>query len=73
MSSVAAFRLNGNRRWLSAPSWGYGFCADGSEQPGLRADGTYGPIGPEGDFNWGVDQEASYVPGGRTGRASVIR
>jgi outer membrane protein assembly factor BamB len=62
-SSVAAFRLNGRRRWLSAYEQGCGFCDDGPEQPGLQADGTYGPIGYEGDYFWGVDQKGAQVQG----------
>jgi outer membrane protein assembly factor BamB len=63
VSSVAAFRLNGKRRWLSAYEPGCGNCNGGPETPGLQADGTYEPIGVEGDDFWGVDQQGARVNG----------
>lgn len=63
VSSVAAFERNGRRRWLSAYEPGCGNCDGGPQVPGLLADGTYGPIGVEGDDFWGVDQRGVRVAG----------
>lgn len=61
LSAVAAFRLDGRRRWLSASPWGCGNCSDGQYPPALQPDGRYGPVGPEGSGAWAVDQSGRRV------------
>jgi len=62
-SSVAAFGTNRRLRWTFDALWGCGNCDDGLTPPALRADGTYGPIGPDGDDVWGVSPIGVRVPG----------
>ena len=58
-SSVAAFRLDGRRRWISSFVWGCGNCIDAGPRAQLQADGRYGPIGPEGSGTWSITRTGS--------------
>ena len=60
LSAVAAFRLDGRRRWLSASLWGCGNCSLGQDPPVLHPDGRYGPIGPN-PHAWAIDQSGVRV------------
>ncbi len=53
-STVTAFSSDGTLRWQNARAWGCGNCADGSQLPGRQPNGSYGPIGPEGNSPWSV-------------------
>ncbi len=63
VGTVAAYRRNGTRLWLSARTPSCGNCDDGPQSPALEANGTYGPIGPEGDDIWAVDARGRIVAG----------
>jgi outer membrane protein assembly factor BamB len=60
---ASAFRPNGTRRWRSDRTAGCGNCDEGPQPERLQPDGTYGPIGPEGDDVWAVDPLGRIVPG----------
>lgn len=61
--AVTAFRRDGHRLWRSARRAGCGNCDEGPQPERLQPDGTYGPIGPEGDDIWAVDRRGRIVPG----------
>jgi len=54
---------DGRRLWRSARRAGCGNCDEGPQPERLQPDGTYGPIGPEGDDIWAVDRRGQIVPG----------
>lgn len=60
---VSAFRRDGRRLWSHARRPDCGNCDDGPQPEALQADGTYGPIGDEGDDFWAVDALGREVPG----------
>ena len=61
--AVTAFRPDGTRLWRSRRSAGCGNCDEGPQPERLQPDGTYGPIGPEGDDIWAVNRRGRIVPG----------
>ena len=61
--TVAAYRLDGRRRWVNARTAGCGNCDEGPQPVRRQADGTFGPIGVIGDDYWAVDQAGREVPG----------
>ena len=61
--AVTAFRRDGRRLWRSARRASCGNCDEGPQREALQPDGTYGPIGPEGDDIWAVDRRGRVVPG----------
>ena len=61
--AVAAYRPDGRRLWRSRRRASCGNCDEGPQPERLQPDGTYGPIGPEGDDIWAVDQGGRIVPG----------
>ncbi len=63
ISTVAAFRMTGIRRWLNTTAWGCGNCDDGPQPAERQLDGTYGPIGPDGDGIWAVTAAGARVAG----------
>ncbi len=60
---VSAFRRDGRRLWTNRRVPGCGNCDDGPQPEALQADGTYGPIGVEGDDFWAVDRRGRRVAG----------
>ena len=66
--TVSAFRRDGRRLWSARRAPGCGNCDDGPQPEALQADGTYGPIGIEGDDFWAVDPRGRIV----TGCAGVV-
>jgi hypothetical protein len=66
--TVSAFRRDGRRLWSARRAPGCGNCDDGPQPEALQADGTYGPIGVEGDDFWAVDPRGRIV----TGCAGVV-
>ena len=60
-SSVAAFGRTGSLRWLNVRSWDCGNCDNGPQIAELQPDGTFGPLGPEGDGPWAVAPDGSTV------------
>jgi hypothetical protein len=66
--TVSAFRRDGRRLWSARRAPGCGNCDDGPQPASLQADGTYGPIGVEGDDFWAVDARGRIV----TGCAGVV-
>ena len=66
--TVSAFRRDGRRLWSARRAPGCGNCDDGPQPAALQADGTYGPIGIEGDDFWAVDARGRIV----TGCAGVV-
>ena len=61
--TVAAYRLDGRRRWVNARTAGCGNCDEGTQPVRRQADGTFGPIGVIGDDYWAVDQAGREVRG----------
>jgi outer membrane protein assembly factor BamB len=61
--AVSAYRPDGRRLWRSRRRASCGNCDEGPQPERLQPDGTYGPIGPEGDDIWAVDQGGRIVPG----------
>jgi len=61
--TVSAFRRDGRRLWSARRAPGCGNCDDGPQPAVLQADGTYGPIGVEGDDFWAVDARGRIVTG----------
>ncbi len=61
--TVRAFRRDGRPLWTSSRTADCGNCDDGPQPEALQADGTYGPIGAEGDDIWAVDPRGRIVPG----------
>ncbi len=61
--AAAAYRRDGRRLWRSVRTAGCGNCDDGPQPIALQADGTYGPIGPEGDDIWAVDGLGRVIAG----------
>ena len=66
--TVSAYRRDGRRLWSARRAPGCGNCDDGPQPAVLQADGTYGPIGVEGDDFWAVDARGRIV----TGCAGVV-
>lgn len=60
---AAAYRLNGTRRWINLKTANCGNCDEGPQVAQRHPDGTYGPIGVEGDDYWAIDQAGIRVPG----------
>ncbi|MEZ5079475.1 MAG: hypothetical protein R2878_02195 [Thermoleophilia bacterium] len=60
--AVAAYRLDGRRRWANVRTPELRHC-DGGQAPKLRPDGRYGPIGPTGDDYWAVSPAGKRVAG----------
>ena len=60
---VSAYRRTGRRLWSDRRVPGCGNCDDGRQPELLQADGTYGPIGFEGDDFWAVDPTGQEVLG----------
>ncbi|MGD9694650.1 MAG: PQQ-binding-like beta-propeller repeat protein [Thermoleophilia bacterium] len=58
-----AFRSNATRLWRNRGSAGCGNCDDGPQPTRLQPDGTYGPLGPDGDRIWAVDRRGRAVSG----------
>ncbi len=63
ISTAAAFRLTGVRRWINTTRWGCGNCDDGLQPPERQPDGSYGPIGPDGDGIWAITSAGARVAG----------
>ena len=66
--TVRAFRRDGGNLWTSRRTAACGNCDDGPQPEALQPDGTYGPIGAEGDDIWAVDDRGRVV----TGCAGVV-
>jgi outer membrane protein assembly factor BamB len=62
-SEVRAYRKDGRLRWRNDQRFGCGNCDDGPQPEALQPDGTYGPIGVEGDDFWAVDRLGRRVDG----------
>lgn len=60
---VTAYRRDGGRLWTSRRKEQCGNCDEGPQPPRLQPDGTYGPIGPEGDDFWAVSPRGGVVEG----------
>lgn len=54
--AARAFRRDGRRIWTAAREAGCGDCNDGPQPVRLQPDGTFGPIGFDGDYIWAVDR-----------------
>lgn len=61
--TAAAYRRDGRRLWAYRRVAGCGNCDDGPQPVALQPDGTYGPIGFEGDDIWAVDARGRQVAG----------
>ena len=61
--TVTAFRRDGRRLWSAARRPECGNCDDGPQPTRRQPDGTYGPIGYEGDDFWSVDPKGRIVTG----------
>ncbi|MGE3140639.1 MAG: PQQ-binding-like beta-propeller repeat protein, partial [Thermoleophilia bacterium] len=61
-TAATAYRRDGRLLWSARQDAGCGNCDDGPQPVRLQADGTYGPIGFDGDFTW------SAGPSGRVER-----
>jgi outer membrane protein assembly factor BamB len=61
--AVTALRRDGRRLWRSARRASCGNCDEGPQPERLQPDGTYGPIGAEGDDVWAVDRRGRVVTG----------
>ena len=66
--TVSAYRRDGPRLWSARRAPGCGNCDDGPQPAARQADGTYGPIGIEGDDFWAVDARGRIVDRMRRGR-----
>ncbi|HMN97802.1 MAG TPA: PQQ-binding-like beta-propeller repeat protein [Miltoncostaeaceae bacterium] len=62
-ATVRAFTVRGARLWRQSSVFGCGNCDDGPQPEALQPDGTYGPIGVEGDDFWAVDARGRRVRG----------
>jgi outer membrane protein assembly factor BamB len=62
-SEVRAYRRDGHLWWRNDGRFGCGNCDDGPQPEALQPDGTYGPIGVEGDDFWAVDARGRRVDG----------
>ena len=62
-ATVRAFTIRGQRLWRQSSTFGCGNCDDGPQPEALQPDGTYGPIGVEGDDSWAVDARGRRVAG----------
>jgi outer membrane protein assembly factor BamB len=60
---VAALRPDGRILWRSREDLGCGNCDFGPQPVRLQPDGTYGPLGAEGDSFWAVDRTGVRVTG----------
>lgn len=61
--TAAAYRRDGRRLWANRRVAGCGNCDDGPQPVALQPDGTYGPIGFEGDDVWAIDARGRRVTG----------
>ncbi len=61
--TVRAFARDGRRLWSTTRDPDCGNCDDGPQPEALQPDGTYGPIGDEGDDSWAVDARGRIVEG----------
>lgn len=61
--TVRAFRRDGRPLWANRRRASCGNCDDGPQPEALQPDGTYGPIGPEGDDTWAVGPRGRTVRG----------
>ncbi len=62
-ATVRAYSPDGRRRWAQSSRYGCGNCDFGPQPAALQPDGTYGPVGPEGDDYWAVDRRGRRVAG----------
>lgn len=62
-ATTRAFTSRAGLRWVQRSTFGCGNCDDGPQPAALQPDGTYGPIGVEGDDYWAVDARGLRVPG----------
>ncbi len=62
--TTAAYRRDGRRLWAYRRVADCGNCDDGPQPVALQPDGTYGPVGSEGDDVWAVDAGGRRAPGG---------
>lgn len=60
---TAALRRDGRRLWTDRRVPDCGNCDDGPQPEALQPDGTYGPIGVEGDDFWAIDRRGREVLG----------
>ena len=61
--TAAAYRRDGRRMWAYRREANCGNCDGGPQPVALQPDGTYGPIGFEGDDIWAVDARGRKVAG----------
>jgi hypothetical protein len=59
--TASAFRRDARRLWTVSQEAGCGNCDDGPQPVLLQPDGTYGPIGYDGDYTWAVDAAGATV------------
>lgn len=62
-AATRAFTARGTLRWVQRSTFGCGNCDEGPQPEALQPDGTYGPIGVEGDDFWAVARQGRRVPG----------
>jgi hypothetical protein len=62
-ATTRAFTATAALRWVQRSTFGCGNCDDGPQPATLQPDGTYGPIGVEGDDYWAVDARGLRVAG----------
>ncbi|MGE0026925.1 MAG: PQQ-binding-like beta-propeller repeat protein [Thermoleophilia bacterium] len=62
-ATTRAWTIRGGLRWVQRSTFGCGNCDDGPQPEALQPDGTYGPIGVEGDDAWAVDRQGRRVLG----------
>ncbi len=61
--TAAAYRRDGRRLWNTVRTAGCGNCDEGPQPVALQSNGTYGPIGPEGDDIWALNSGGHVVAG----------
>jgi hypothetical protein len=62
-ATTRAFTARAALRWVQRSTFGCGNCDDGPQPEILQPDGTYGPIGVEGDDYWAVTANGLRVRG----------
>lgn len=62
-ATTRAFTAKAALRWVQRSTFGCGNCDDGPQPEALQPDGTYGPIGVEGDDYWAVTADGRRVRG----------
>lgn len=65
--TVSAYRADGRRLWRNRRTAGCGNCNDGPQPERRWPDGTYGPIGVEGDDFWSLDRAGRLLRPGCSG------